>query len=603
MNYVALHNCQFRGEIHSCQTFFVRCGITKNPRQIQALARGAGSRANLAPLATIEKGSVMRPFNVRLVLLLALAWPTATPAHESTPSPSAASIALDPGLGSLHHAVSTRNALAQKYFDQGLRLVFAFNHEAAIQSFRRAAELDPNLAMAWWGIALSLGPNINRPMDAKAHKAAYEALRKAAALKAKASPKERAYIDALAQRYSANSEADVAPLQVAYKDAMRKLSRRYPDDNDAAVLYAESLMDLNPWKFWSADGKPAEGTLEIVAVLERVLELAPDHPGANHYYIHAVEASPHPEKALDSAKRLETLAPSAGHLVHMPAHTYIRTGDYLAAARANVATIAADERRAAIEGESFYMIGYYGHNLHFLAISNAFAGNSRDAIAAAKKLYDVEAPRVKEVPYVDGFLFTPALLLVEFERWDDILSLPEPAFEAPMTDAMWRLARTLALSAKGKSIDAEVERAKFLEAASALSKTMDYGNNDAASLAAVARPYLDGRLALMAGNNAEAIRSLQLAAKAEDALSYDEPPAWYLPSRDELGTALLREHYYAAAEQVFRDELERHPESGRALYGLSAALLAQSKDKETLEVSKRFERAWRAADVKPRIAN
>ena len=539
----------------------------------------------------------------RLGLLLAVAWSAASAAHNNIPAAGEASVALDPGLGSLHHAVSTGNPLAQQYFDQGLRLVFAFNHEAAIHSFRHAAELDPNLAMAWWGTALSLGPNINRAMHAKAHRAAYEALQKAIALKAKASPKERAYIDALAKRYSANGEADVAPLQVAYKDAMKKLSRRYPDDNDAAVLYAESLMDLNPWKFWSPDGKPAEGTLEIVAVLERVLARAPDHPGANHYYIHAVEASPHPEKALPSAKRLETLAPSAGHLVHMPAHTYMRTGDYLAAARANVAAIAADERRASIEGESVYMIGYYGHTLHFLAIANAFAGNSRDAIAAAKKLYDVEAPRVKEAPYVDGFLFTPALVLVEFERWDEILALPEPAFEAPMTDAMWRLARTLALAAKGRSADAEVERAKFLEAASALSKTMDYGNNDAASLAAVARPYLNGRLALMAGNNAEAIRSLELAASAEDALAYDEPPGWYLPSRDALGTALLREHYYGAAEQVFRDELEHHPESGRALYGLSAALLAQSKDKETIEVGKRFERAWRAADVNAGIAD
>jgi tetratricopeptide (TPR) repeat protein len=545
----------------------------------------------------------MRPFNARLAFLLALVCSAVAAAHDSTRAGDAANVALDPGLGTLHHAVSTRNSLAQKHFDQGLRLVFAFNHEAAIRSFQRAAELDPNLAMAWWGIALSLGPNINRPMEPKAHKAAYEALQKAIALKAKASPKERAYIDALAKRYSASADADVAPLQVAYKDAMKTLSRRYPDDNDAAVLYAESLMDLNPWKFWSPDGKPAEGTLEIVAVLERVLARAPDHPGANHYYIHAVEASPHPEKALAPAKRLETLAPSAGHLVHMPAHTYIRTGDYLSAARSNVAAIAADERRAAIEGESFYMIGYYGHNLHFLAIANAFAGNSRDAIAAAKKLYDVEAPRVKEVPYVDGFLFTPALLLVEFERWDDVLALPEPAFEAPMTDTMWRLARTLALAAKGRSVDAEVERAKFLEAASTLSKTIEYGNNDAAALAAVARPYLDGRLALLAGNNAEAMRSLQQAAVAEDALAYDEPPAWYLPSRDALGTALLREHYYAAAEQVFRDELERHPESGRALYGLSAALLAQSKDKETIEVGKRFERAWRAADVKPGIAN
>ena len=534
---------------------------------------------------------------IHLAVLLALASPLAL-AHDS-PQGATSAVALDPGLGSLHHHVSTRKPQAQAYFDQGMRLVFAFNHDAAIKSFERAVELDPDLAMAYWGIALSLGPNINRPMEPPAHKAAYEALQKAIALKPKASPKERAYIDALAKRYSANSEADVAPLQVAYKDAMKRLSQRYPADNDAAVLYAESLMDLNPWKFWSHDGKPADGTLEIVAVLERVLARDPDHIGANHYYIHAVEASPHPEKALASAKRLETLAPSAGHLVHMPAHTYIRTGRYLDAARANLAAVKADERRAQVEGDSFYMIGYHGHNLHFLAISNAFAGNSRDAIAAAKKLYEVEAPRVKAVPYVDGFMFTPALLLAQFERWDDVLALPEPAFEAPMTDALWRFARTLAFAAKGRSADASAERAKFLEAASAVSKTISYGNNNGASVMAVARPYLDGELALMAGDNAAAIDHLRKAVVAENALAYDEPPGWYLPSRDLLGAALLRERYYAAAEQVFRDELAIHPESGRALYGLAAALLAQGRDRETTEVQKRFDQAWRAADVKP----
>jgi len=540
----------------------------------------------------------MSQLAVRLAVLFMLACPFAS-AHDSPPASDANTVALDPGLSRLHHPVSTRKPQAQAYFDQGLRLMYAFNHDAAIKSFERAAALDPNLAMAYWGIALAYGPNINRPMEPSAHKAAYEAMQKAIALRPKASPKERAYIDALAKRYSANPDADVAPLQVAYKDAMKKLSARYPADDDAAVLYAESLMDLNPWKFWTPDGKPAEGTLEIVAVLERVLARAPDHIGANHYYVHVVEASPHPEKALASAKRLETLAPSAGHLVHMPAHTYIRTGRYLDAARANVAAIRADEQRAQIEGDSFYIVAYYGHNLHFLAISNAFAGNSRDAIAAANKLYAVQAPRVKAVPYVDGFLFTPALLLVEFGRWDEILALPEPAFEAPMTDALWRFARTLALAAKGRSEEASAERTKFLEAASALSKTIPYGNNDAASLMAVARPYLDGRLALMAGDNAAAINHLRNAVAAEDALVFDEPPAWYLPSRDALGAALLRERYYAAAEQVYRDELAIHPERGRALYGLSAALLAQGRDRETTEVLKRFEQAWRAADVKP----
>ena len=539
-----------------------------------------------------------RSWVLAAIAAVACAWLSLAAAHDAVPTATAPTkVALDPGLGPLYHPVATRDATAQAYFDQGMKLVFAFNHEAAIGSFERAAQLDPDLAMAYWGIALALGPNINHPMDADAHKAAYAALQKAIALAPKASAQDRAYIDALSRRYSAKTDADVMALQVAYKNAMKELVQRYPSDNDASVLYAESLMNLNPWKFWAPDGTPAENTPEIVAVLERVLARQPTHIGANHYYIHAVEASPHPEKALASAKRLETLAPSAGHLVHMPAHTYIRTGKYLEAASANVAAVRADERLAEAGVESFYLIGYYGHNLHFLAISNAFAGNSHAAIAAANKLYDVEAPRIKEVPFVDPFLFTPALMLVQFGRWDEVLVLPEPAFEAPITGAMWHFARTLAFAAKGRGGDAQAERATFLEAAGTLTAKMEYGNNDAAALAAVARPYLDGRLALMAGNDAAAITYLRQAVAAEDALAYDEPPGWYLPSRNALGIALIRAGDFVAAEQAFRDELTRHPESGRALFGLRCALHAQGRDKEATALGPRLQRAWRAADV------
>lgn len=488
-------------------------------------------------------------------------------AHDVTPAAAPTSaLTLDPGLGLLRHPVSTRNHQAQAYFDQGLKLVFAFNHEAAIRSFERAFELDPKLAMAQWGIALALGPNINKPMDAPAHRAAYAALQKAVALEPNASPAERDYIDALATRYSADPNADLAPLQRAYANAMKEVVRRHPHDDDAAVLYAESLMDLNPWKFWTPDGKPADGTVEIVAVLERVLARDPDHIGANHYYIHALEASPHPERALKSARRLEVLAPSAGHLVHMPAHVYIRTGNYLEAARANVAAVKADERRVATGESSFYLVAYYGHNLHFLAIADAFAGRSRAAIDAASKLYDFESPRAKEVPDIDnaGFLMAKEMVLVEFARWDEILASPEPAFEAPIADTMWHFARTLALMGKGRAAEAKAERAKFGDATATLSKTMGYGNNSAADLAAVALPYLDGRLALMAGSTADAITHLRKGA---------------------------------AAEQVFRDELARHPASGRALFGLHAALAGEGRAKEAAAVQRRFRHAWRAADV------
>jgi tetratricopeptide (TPR) repeat protein len=451
--------------------------------------------------------------------------------------------------------------------------------------------------MAHWGIALARGPNINLPMDAAAHKAAYAEIQKAIALKAKASPVEREYIDALSKRYSANADADLAPLQLAYKDAMKDLVRRHPGDTDAAVLYAESLMDLHPWKLWSPDGTPTEGTLELVRVLERAQAQQPDHIGALHYYIHAIEASPHPEKALAAAKRLENLAPSAGHLVHMPAHIYIRTGNYIDAIRVNEAAARADERLAASGEKSFYLVAYYGHNLHFLAICNAIAGNSARAIATANKLYAHASPMIREIPSLDGFLYTPAMVLAKFGRWDDILALPEPEFEAPISDAVWHLTRTLALAAKGRLVDAAAERATFLEAADSLPKTLELGNNDSGRLMAIARPYLDGRIALMRGNFAEAIAHLREAAAAEDALAYDEPPAWYLSSREALGAALARAGDFPGAEKAFRDDLVHNPENGRSLFGLHAALAAEGRRDEAAKVQARFERAWRGADV------
>jgi tetratricopeptide (TPR) repeat protein len=379
---------------------------------------------------------------------------------------------------------------------------------------------------------------------------------------------------------------------------MKQLVRRHPRDTDAAVLYAESLMDLHPWKLWAPDGTPAEGTLELVRVLEHAQTQQPDHIGALHYYLHAIEASPHPEKALAAAKRLENLAPSAGHLVHMPAHIYIRTGNYIDAVRVNEAAAHADERLAASGAKSFYLVAYYGHNLHFLAICNAIAGNFAQAMAAANKLYAHASPMIKEIPPLDGFLYTPALVLAKFERWDNILALPEPAFEAPISGTVWRLARTLALAGKGRLVDAAAERAKFIEATNSLPKTLELGNNNAGALVAIARPYLDGRIALMRGNFAEAIGYLREAVAAEDALAYDEPSPWYLPSREALGAAMLRAGDFAAAEKTFRDDLVRNPESGRSLFGLHAALAAEGRGDEAAKVKVRFERAWRAADVK-----
>ena len=506
--------------------------------------------------------------------------------------------AIDPGLGKLTHPVSTRNKQAQAFFDQGLKLCYAFNHDGAIASFKRAAELDPQLAMAHWGIAYALGPNYNVPMSSEAHAAAYAAIQRALALKAKASPAEQAYIDALSRRYSGKNDDDIGALNLAYKDAMADVLTRYPRDIDAVVLYAESLMDLQPWKLWSPDGQPLGSTPEIVRTLERALKAQPKHLGANHYYIHAMEMSPTPEKALPSARLLEKLAPSAGHLLHMPAHTYIRTGNYLDAARVNERAVLADERLRAAGVQSTYTVGYYGHNLHFLAVSYALAGNAGKSIANARKLAALVEPQLKDLPFLDAFYATPSEVLVLFDRWDDVLALPEPPFEAPVSGALWHFARALALGGKGRLNEARAERDRFAAAAASVGKTTDVGLNTAPAVFAVALPYLDGRLALLSNDAAGAVPFLREAASAEDALNYDEPPAWYLGSNAMLGTALLRFGDAAGAEQAFRADLRHNVGSGRSLFGLEAALRVQRKKAEADKVKKQFDKAWAGATIK-----
>jgi len=373
--------------------------------------------------------------------------------------------ALMPGLGQHHHTISTKSSEAQRFFDQGLTLVFAFNHEEAARSFRRAAELDPQSAMPYWGVALALGPCINLDVDLPHEKAAYEAVQKAMSLSPGVTESERAYIQALAKRYSVVPGVNFRKLDVDYAQAMRELSRRYPDDLDAVTLYAESLMDLHPWKLWGLDGRPAEGTEEIVVALESVLRRDPNHLGANHYYIHTVEASPHPEWALASAKRLETLAPAAGHLIHIPAHTYFRVGDYSAAERSNALAAEIDRvylRESRTTG-SMYDILYYAHNLHFLAAAYSMAGRFTDAKRAADELAEHIGPMVLgDTSMVEPYVPTPIFVLLRFHRWDEVLRLPAPDSNLVMTTAIWHFARGSAAAAKGQLGMAEMER-KTLE--------------------------------------------------------------------------------------------------------------------------------------------
>lgn len=518
-------------------------------------------------------------------------------ANAATPNPEAP-VRLIPGLGEVHHPVSTKNKQAQQFFDQGLKLVYGFNHDEARRSFQRAAELDPKLAMAHWGIALTLGPNYNLPVDLERERAGYDAVQRAIALKEGASEPERAYIDALAVRYSNDPKADLHALDHTYKDAMAKLAARYPDDLDAATLYAESMMNLNPWKLWSADGKPAEGTEEIVSVLESVLKRDPNHLGANHYYIHAVEASLHPERALPSAERLGKLAPAAGHLVHMPAHIYSRVGDHVASAHCNNLAVAADKKFLTETRESgVYPMIYYSHNMHFLAFAACMDGNFSEARDAAAELVANVAPGVKMMPDLEGFMPTPMVVLFAFERWNDLLKFPAPDASFVTTNAVWHSFRGVALANTGKTAEAEEEQKKFRDAVAKIPPDKMYDMlNKASAVFKIHENLLAAAIARSRGDNNTAVESLKQAVGAEDALNYSEPPAWYPPVRSALGKLLLAQNQAAEAEKVFRADLAKNPRDGRALGGLRDALKAQDRQYEADQVDRQFRAAWKVAE-------
>lgn len=512
-------------------------------------------------------------------------------------------VTVMPGLGALHHPVSTKSAEAQRFFDQGLTLLYAFNHDEAARSFARAAELDPQMAMAYWGIAVVNGSNYNQESEAAREKAAYDAVQKALALAKSAPENERAYIEALARRYSKDSQADLRRLAVDYKNAMGELMKRYPDDLDAATLYAESAMNLRPWKLWTADGKPAEGTEEIVTVLESVLRRNPDHIGAIHYYIHTIEASPTPERALAYVARLPAQVPAAGHLVHMPAHIYMRTGDYAGAARSNSEAAAADEAYIKASGaQGIYPVMYYNHNVHFLAIADSIAGRYGDSIKAARLLEANVTPYVKQMPMLEGFVVTPTLVLVRFRRWDDILRLPEPPMEMTINKLIRHFARGMAYAARGDIERAKAERKVFDEGIGTIPAEAPFGpQNRARAVLSIAGNVLGARLAAIARDNKTAIEMLDRAIATEDTLAYDEPPAWFMPVRETLGGLLLRSGDYAGAERVFRADLARNLRSGRSLFGLRESLKAQGKTFAAQMVDKEFESAWKEADTPLKI--
>lgn len=519
--------------------------------------------------------------------------------HSHGPAATPATVALTSGLGDVNHPVSTTNAEAQKFFNQGLAYIYAFNHEEAIRSFKRATELDPQLAMGYWGMALALGSNYNVPADGPALVTAYTNLQKAIELAPKASEQDRAYINALSKRYSADLRVDQQKLAVDYKNAMGELSRRYPDDLDAATLYAESMMNLHPWKLWTLDGKPGENTLEIVSVLEGVLRRNPNHTGANHYYIHAVEASTSADRGLPSAERLGKIAPKAGHLVHMPSHIYIRTGDYSKAAQSNVDAIAVDREYMTQTGaQGLYTLMYYNHNIHFLASASAHKGRYADSIKAARELEASVAPNLKAMPMLEAFRPYPIVSLVRFGRWDEILKEPQPDEALKMTTAFWHFARGSAYVFGSQLENANAELNALQAIAKSIPAETPWGNNMAADVLKIADLTLAGKIAFARGDKQTAFDLLNKAAAAEDATYYNEPADWDLPVREVLGALLLGSGDAAGAEKVFREELRHHHGNGRALFGLAESLKKQGKAREAQNVAKEFQQVWKDADVK-----
>jgi tetratricopeptide (TPR) repeat protein len=520
-------------------------------------------------------------------------------AQEKAPSNKSADLSLT-AVGRQHHPIQTTSAPAQEYFDQGITLLYGFNHEEAARAFQKAAELDPQSPMPLWGIAMAVGPNYNANVDAEREKIAFETIQNASRLAEHAPRVEQDYVTTLMLRYSNDARPDYKKLANIYAMGMRTLSRKYPEDLDAATLYAESLMDLDPWKLWTLDGKPGERTEEIIRVLESILTRDPMHAGANHYYIHALEASPNPERALASAQRLETLIPRAGHLVHMPSHIYARTGDFSRAAERNRKAAQIDKTYAeeADRSGSMYDLMYHSHNEHFLAMAASMEGRYAEAKEAADALAKRLMPHAAMMPMLDGFVMTPIWVDARFSKWEAILARPEPAMALAETHLMWRYSRTLALSAQHDASKAAAEFAAFEKEEAAIPATAPFGLQASCKpVHVVAHEVLAARIAEAQNKLDDAIKHWLAAVDAQDKLSYDEPADWYYPVRESLGAAYMKVAKPYDAEMAFREDLERNPRNPRSLFGLREALAAQHSDTDAAWVDRQFEESWKNADV------
>ncbi|MEQ8220169.1 MAG: hypothetical protein RIM68_07655 [Arenibacter sp.] len=504
-------------------------------------------------------------------------------------------------LGNLHFEISTKDQKAQTYFDQGVKLTYAFNHAEAHRSFMEASRLDPKSAMTYWGQAYALGPNINDPMpDDERRKKSYEAIVKAQNLSKSGTPKEKALIEALAHRYSDDLTKKISELNLAYMDAMEKVVEAFPDDAHVQTLYAASIMNTMPWNYWDNEGNPAPHTLKGKTALEKAMELNPDHPGAHHYYIHMVEL-PKPDLAIPSADRLGSLMPAAGHIVHMPSHIYIRVGRYEDAVKVNQAAILADEDYISqCYSQGMYPLGYYPHNLHFLWSASTLLGNSDLAIDAAKKTAEkVPLGEMVTLPFLQDFASTPLLAYTRFGKWNEILTIPYPGDEYKHLKLIWHYARGIAFVRKNniKEAKEELEVLKLMKNDPELETVVANYTNPSSSIAQIAHGVVSGEIANAEGNIQDALEHLKQAVFYEDQLIYSEPTAWHIPVRQTLGAVLLRAQKYEEAEKVYKEDLEILRQNGWSLMGLHESLVGQNKLEEAKKIKQEFDNAWKHSDI------
>jgi len=505
-------------------------------------------------------------------------------------------------LGNLHFGISTKDQKAQTYFDQGLKLTYAFNHAEAHRSFMEASRLDPKAAMAFWGQAYALGPNINDPMpDDERRTKSYEALNKARNKAQNATPKEKALIEALSHRYSDDLTKDIPTLNMAYMNAMEKVVSKFPEDADVQTLYAASVMNTMPWKYWDNIGNPAPNTLKGKAALERAMVLNPDHPGAHHYYIHMVEL-PKPDLAIPSADKLGSLMPAAGHIVHMPSHIYIRVGRYDDAVKANQAAILADEDYISqCYSQGMYPLGYYPHNLHFLWSAATLLGNSDIAIDAAKKTAEkVPIGEMITMPFLQDFASTPLLAYTRFGKWNEILTIPYPGDDYRHLKLIWHYARGIAFIRKNniKEAKEELEALTLMKNDPELETVAANYTNPTSVIAQIAHSVVSGEIAAAEGNLPKAVEHLSKAIYLEDHLIYSEPTAWHIPVRQTLGAVLVKAEKFSEAEKLYKEDLEVLRQNGWSLMGLHQSLMGQGKLEEAKMIKQEFDTAWKHADIK-----